>query len=154
MKRSVLVFVLVLWTSSLGPFPVQAQDKPGQAVTVTSVEVPVRVLHKGELVKGLTKEDFEVYENGVRQEITGFEVISRRKSPEAALSPGELNVPAKPRLFVLLFHIFDYGQNVEEGIDYFFRDIFRPGDRLIILSEDRVLNIVQDDDVADRKSVV
>jgi len=148
MKRSVLVFVLVLWTSSLGPFPVQAQDKPGQAVTVTSVEVPVRVLHKGELVKGLTKEDFEVYENGVRQEITGFEVISRRISPEAALSPGELNVPAKPRLFVLLFHIFDYGQNVEEGIDYFFRDIFRPGDRLIILSEDRVLNIVQDDDVA------
>jgi len=148
MKRSVLVFVLVLLTSSLGPIPGQAQDKPGQAVTVTSVEVPVRVLHKGELVKGLTKEDFEVYENGARQEITGFEVISRRISPEVALAPGELNVPAKPRLFVLLFHIFDYGQNVEEGIDYFFQDIFHPGDRLIILAEDRVLNIQQDDDLA------
>jgi VWFA-related protein len=148
MKRCVLVFVLVLFASSLGHFPVQAQDKPGQAVTVTAVEVPVRVLIKGEPVKNLTKEDFEVYENGVRQEITAFEAISRRISPEAALAPGELAVPAKPRLFVLLFHIFDYGKFVEEGIDYFFQDIFHLGDQLIILAEDRVLNVKHDDDAA------
>jgi VWFA-related protein len=147
MKRGVLSFALVLSLLGTGPFPIQAQDKPGQSVTVTSVEVPVRVLHKGELVKGLTKEDFEVYENGVRQDITGFEVISRRISPETALSPEELKIPSKPRMFILIFQIFDYNRTVEEGIDYFFQTIFRPGDRLVILAEDRALNAPQSDNV-------
>lgn len=144
MKRSVLVFVIILLTSSLGHFRVQAQDKPGQSVTVTAVEIPVRVLHKGDVVKGLTREDFEVLENGVRQTITGFEIVSRKVSAKKAVSPGTLAIPAEPRLFILIFHIFDYGQAVGEGIDYFFRNIFRPGDRLIVLTEDMVLNVQQD----------
>jgi VWFA-related protein len=144
MKRHVPIIVLAMWASSLAIIPVFAQDRPGQSVTVTAVEIPVRVLHKGDVVKGLTKEDFEVYENGVRQTITGFEVVSRRSSPNAAAAPGALAVPAEPRLFILIFHIFDYGQTVGDGIDYFFRNVFRPGDRLIVLTEDMVLNVQQD----------
>lgn len=148
MKRFFQSFIIVLWSLNSGPFPIQAQDKQGQAVTVTAVEIPVRVLHKGELVKNLTREDFEVYENGVRQEITAFEIISRRITPEAAISPGDLNVPAKPRLFVLIFNVFDYNRAVGEGIDYFFQNMFQRGDRLVIVVEDRILNIRQDDDAA------
>jgi len=149
MKRSLLMAVLVL--SSLiilvAP-PTGAQDKPGQAVTVTSVEIPVRVLHKGDPVKGLAKADFEVYENGVRQEITGFEVVSRRITPEAAVPAGGLAIPAEPKLFVLIFHIFDYGDAVEEGIDYFFQSVYSPGDRLMVLAEDRLLSVEPDDNLA------
>ena len=148
MRNRLFIAGLVFSILALACSPLRAQDKPGQAVTVTAVEVPVRVLHKGEFVKGLAKEEFEVYENGVKQELTGFEAISRRITPETAAAPGELSVPAKPRLFLLIFHIFDYGETVEQGIDYFFSDIFRPGDRLMVMSEERLLNVEQDDSPA------
>mgnify|MGYP006269421229 CR=1 FL=1 len=86
MKKLALIPIFVLLGASAVLSASPAQDKPGQTVTVTAVEVPVRVLLKGEPVKGLTKADFEVYENGVLQEITGFEAISRRISPERAIS--------------------------------------------------------------------
>jgi len=126
-----------------------AQDKPGQAVTVTAVEIPVRVLQKGEPVKGLTKADFEVFENGVRQDITGFEIVSRRIVPEAAAVPEDgLKVLPASKLFVLIFQIFDYGDAVEQGIDYFFQSVYRPGDRLMVLAEDRLLNVEPEDSPA------
>jgi hypothetical protein len=148
MRRTVLMSIVVLLASVLVPLPGRTQDKPGQAVTVTAVEIPVRVLHKGDPVKGLAKEDFEVYENSVRQSLTGFEVVSKRIVPETAVPAGGLAIPAKPKLFVLIFHIFDYGDAVAEGIDYFFQSVYGPGDRLMVLAEDRLLNVEPDDDPA------
>ncbi|NTU50844.1 MAG: hypothetical protein HGA94_00165 [Candidatus Aminicenantes bacterium] len=148
MRKIILISILVLSSFAFVPPQVDAQDKPGQAVTVTAVEIPVRVLHKGDPVKGLAKEDFEVFENGVRQSLTGFEVVSRRIVPETAVPAGGLAIPAKPKLFVLIFHIFDYGDAVAEGIDYFFQSVYGPGDRLMILAEDRLLNVEPDDDPA------
>lgn len=145
MTRVSLISILIILSVALAVSPSPAQDKPGQSVTVTAVEVPVRVLHKGDLVKGLAREDFEIYENGVRQDLTGFEIVSRRITPEAAVDPATLKVPAQPRLFVLIFHIFDYGDAVEEGIDHFFNDIYGPGDRLMIMSEESLLSIESDD---------
>jgi len=55
-------------------------------VTVTAVEVPVRVLYKGQPVKDLTKEDFEIYENGIKQNITVFEAVSRKIAKKDAAS--------------------------------------------------------------------
>jgi len=148
MRKTILVSTLVLSSLVLVSPPDAAQDKPGQSVTVTAVEIPVRVLHKGDVVKGLAREDFEVYENGARQEITGFEIVSRRIAPEAAVPPGELKVPAAPRLFVLIFHIFDMCDAVHEGIDYFFQTVYGPGDRLMVLAEDRLLQVEPDDNPA------
>jgi hypothetical protein len=108
---------------------------------VTAVEVPVRVLLKNEVVKGLTKDDFEVFESGVKQDITTFEVVSRRiaDSPELAAA-GEKTKP-RPRLFILIFDIFDYNDAVGEAIDYFFQNVFREKDQIMILAESRLLNI-------------
>jgi len=75
-----LFIALLFFFLNLNLNSVQEQEKPREAVTVTAVEVPVRVLHKGQVVRNLKKEDFEVYENGVKQEITAFEVISRKIS--------------------------------------------------------------------------
>jgi len=120
---------------------VPGQEKPQEEVTVIAVEVPVRVIHKGQIVKNLTKEDFEIYENGIRQEITAFEIHSRKISIPKEISPEEMKIRPKKRLFILIFNIFDYNEDLGEGIDYFFENFFRQGDQLIILTEDRMLNI-------------
>ncbi len=119
-------------------FNLNINSVPGQEeVTVTALEVPVRVIHKGQVVKGLTKEDFEIYENGVKQEITAFEVITRKIS----IPREERKALQKKRLFVLIFNIFDYNEAVGEGIDYFFQNVFQQGDQFIVLAEGRLLNI-------------
>ena len=76
---------------------------------VVAVEVPVNVVGRdGNPVRGLTAEDFEVYDGGERQTITSFEVIdliSIRKEREA--NPGKtLELPSSARRhFLLLFDL-------------------------------------------------
>lgn len=114
-----------------------SQEKLQEEITVIAVEVPVRVIHKGQVVKGLIKENFEIYENGVKQEITSFKIISRKMSAYQEEAKGK----KKKRLFILIFNVFDYNKAVEEGIDYFFQNILRKEDRLFILTENRIINI-------------
>ena len=113
------------------------QERQQETVTVTAIEVPVRVLQKGRVVRDLTQEDFEIFENGVKQDITAFEVISRKIS--APIDKAQSR--AATRTFILIFNVFDYTDAVGEGIDYFFENLFRPGDQILIITEDVVLNI-------------
>jgi VWFA-related protein len=76
---------------------------------VVAVEVPVNVVDRdGNPVRGLTAEDFEVFDGGERQTITSFEVIdliSLRKEREAAPG-GTLELPSSARRhFLLLFDL-------------------------------------------------
>lgn len=129
--------------SMIIPALATAQEMPQEEVTVTVVEVPVRVFLKGQAVRDLTQGDFEVYENGVKQEITQFEIVSRKIAALAPLTPAvsEPKPRDRKRLFLLIFNIFDYDDSVGEAVDSFFQDIFRPGDQVIVLTEGRVLNI-------------
>jgi hypothetical protein len=133
-------FLVLIPSAYLAAFQPQ-QERPRHEVTVMAVEVPVRVLRGGQIVRGLTKEDFEVYENGVKQEITVFETISKKIA--AATPPEGLEAAAvkpKPRLFILIFHIFDYSDAVGEAVDYFFSHIYRSEDHLVLVTESRILN--------------
>ncbi|KKN11005.1 hypothetical protein LCGC14_1030930, partial [marine sediment metagenome] len=132
-----LFIALLFFFLNLNLNSVPEQEKLQEAVTVTAVEVPVRIFHKGQVVRNLKKEDFEVYENGVKQEITAFEIISRKIS----IPQEERKTHQKKRLFILIFNIFDYNEAVGEGIDYFFQNIFQEGDRFLILTEGRMLDI-------------
>jgi hypothetical protein len=117
------------------------QDKPQESVTVTAVEVPVRVFDKNGFITGLTKDDFEVFENGVKQDITGFEAVSRTISPVPIALPEGVQKSTKKRNFLLIFNVFDYTKQVGEAIDYFFRSVYREDDRLIIVVEDKILSV-------------
>ena len=111
------VTIGVFFLLTLYPFilhPVQEQKTSQEEVTVIAVEVPVRVLHKGQFVRNLTKEDFDLYENGVLQPITGFEVRSRRISVPVDAPAEELKIRPEKRLFLLIFNIFDYQDYVEK----------------------------------------
>jgi len=52
-----------------------AQDAVTERVEVHSVSVPVQVSLRGEPLRGLTLGNFELFERGRKQRITGFEVI-------------------------------------------------------------------------------
>ena len=130
-----LIIFISLMTIEL--IPAQQQKTIQEEATVVAVEVPIRVIQKGQTIKNLTKEDFEVFENGVKQTITAFEVVSRRISLPKETSLDEMSIPPKKRIFFLIFNIFDYNEAVEEAIDYFFENIFREKDQIIILTEDR-----------------
>ncbi len=118
-----------------------AKKEIQEEVTVIAVEVPVRVLEKGRFVRDLTQDDFEIYENGVLQPITGFEVRSRRISVPVGISPEEMKTRPEKRIFLLIFNIFDYQDSVGEAIDHFFATTFRKGDRVIILTEGNLFPI-------------
>lgn len=81
------------------------QERFGEATEVIEVELPVHVVAGGEPVRGLTAEDFEVYEGRRRRRITGFEVVDlallERGSPEL----GRDLPPAARRHLLLLFDL-------------------------------------------------
>ncbi|HEV2845915.1 MAG TPA: VWA domain-containing protein [Thermoanaerobaculia bacterium] len=91
--------------------PVQAQPPTFEGSSdVVAVEVPVNVVDRnGEPVRGLTADDFEVYDGGERQKITSFEVIDLRKldvEPTGAEAARLANLPsAARRHFLLLFDL-------------------------------------------------
>jgi len=144
-ERGCFGWILLFWAviSMAGPGKAfrSARETPQEEVKVTAVEVPVRVLLKGKAVKDLTRDDFEVYENGVRQDITQFEIISRTiAAGETVLAPAAKPRPKK-RLFILIFNIFDSNDAIGEAIDYFFSQVFQPDDQIIAITEDRVLSV-------------
>jgi hypothetical protein len=137
---ALFIFLSCLSATPASPSPHQSSQ---EEVTVTAVEVPVRVFLKGEVVRDMTQDDFEVFENGVPQKITQFEIISRKiAAPAAAAAVQPARRPRPPRrLFLLIFNIFDYDKSVGEAVDYFFKDIFQAGDQVVVLTEGRVLDI-------------
>src|SRR5437867_1234930 len=71
------------------------QTHYGATVEVRVVNIDVVVTDKaGHRVTGLTKDDFEVLEDGKRQTITNFYEAALATTPEAA-------TPARPRRFII-----------------------------------------------------
>jgi len=110
-------FVCVLLTMSVTS-AVIAQTEPADAdpsqgfedsTSIQLIEVPVRVLQRGAAVRGLTSANFEIYDNGERREITGFEIVDATADwvPET-LSTGDVLPPQERRNFLFLFD-FAYG---------------------------------------------
>jgi len=59
-----------------------------------------------------------------------------------------------PRLFVLIFNVSDYHAYLRKNIDYFFKNIIRPNDRLLVLTNNFSLNdYVVEDPEKERKRV-
>lgn len=84
-------------------------------VSVTVIEVPVQVLRDGQPVRGLTRDDFELYDEGVRQPLVGFDVIDTAQpaaagapEPAAAQPVAAVAPPLRGRHLLLLFD-FQFG---------------------------------------------
>lgn len=83
-----------------------------ESIAVREVEVPVRVLVKGKPLAGLTIDDFEIYDRGVRQTITAVEVRHLGGASDVvepnALLPAATSADLSPSGRSLLM-LFDFG---------------------------------------------
>jgi hypothetical protein len=141
LKESIPV---ILTCGLIAIFLIAAQEKPQESVTVTAVEIPVRVFDRNGFVDGLTKDDFEVFENSIKQDITGFEAVSRAILPESVEMPGPIPKQTRKRNFLLIFNVYAYTDEIGEAIDFFFKNVFSPGDRLVTLVNEGLVQIKGD----------
>ncbi|HEX3532336.1 MAG TPA: VWA domain-containing protein [Thermoanaerobaculia bacterium] len=94
--------------------PVRAAQAPvatqrfGETAEVVVVEVPVQVVKDGEPVRGLTADNFEVYDGRKKQKVTGFEALDLY-SAAAQTAPGAAPAAAVPaaarRHFLMIFDL-------------------------------------------------
>lgn len=76
--------------------------------SATIIEIPVNVIGKdGKPLSGLTAADFELYDNGKKQPISGFEVVELQKptTPDAANPFPEAPPPMARRHWLLAFDL-------------------------------------------------
>lgn len=133
----------------------------GDRITVRLVEVEVRVAdEQGRPVTGLTRKDFEVYEDGRRVEITNFREIDRSRQERVADQPttpsqdearGDgLDLPAadEDRFFLTIFvdnvHIRPaHRERVFRQLEEYVVERWGGRDRIMVVSYDRSLHIEQ-----------
>lgn len=108
-------------------------------IRVTNIEVPVRVFKGNTFIDTLKKEDFEVFEDGVLQQIDAVYLV--RKTSVARKEGGAAPVPRTGRLFVLLFEMTDYQPEIARAMDYFFANVIEAGDELILMTPMKTYNL-------------
>ena len=144
-SHSVLQILLyVLLTLSL----VQAQqtapsktsppaDEDVIRVETTLVTLPVKVIdRRGKIVYGLAREQFQVFENGVEQEISYF---------DPPLTNTEQNLNSKPLVVVLMLDVSDsteFQLTKIQSAALAFVNLLRPGDRVIVVGFDRQVRVL------------
>ena len=87
-----LVFILsvAVFAQTPQPSPTVAPkaDEDVVKISTTLIQIDVSVTdRKGNVVSNLKPEDFEIYENGKKQEITNFSFISSVREVNSAPSP-------------------------------------------------------------------
>lgn len=76
---------LIAMTLAVSTVPSFAQQPASESIEVRVVNIDVVVRdHSGKPVTGLTKDDFEIYENGKKQEITNLYEVRPSGAPAAA----------------------------------------------------------------------
>ncbi|HKV10376.1 MAG TPA: VWA domain-containing protein, partial [Thermoanaerobaculia bacterium] len=81
----------------------QGQQAFTESTEVLVVEIPVQVIKDGEPVRGLTANDFEVFDGRKKQEIVGFEVLDLA-SPASQNNPTAIPAAAR-RHFLMMFDL-------------------------------------------------
>ncbi|MCP4215209.1 MAG: hypothetical protein GY765_11155, partial [bacterium] len=137
---NILRILLIMATALFVTLPTCGQEEnPIEEVNVVNVRIPVRVYRNKLPVSGLKKEDFAVFVNGKKTVINGFfEVKKKLGKPLGNTEESREHAPP-PRLFVLIFNVSDYHIKLEKHIDTVFRDIFRPGDRYMVMTNNYFL---------------
>jgi VWFA-related protein len=143
--------------SLLLPLLAAAQQKPqipaiGETIEVSLVNLDVFVTDKtGKRVHGLTKDDFEILENGARQPITNFAEYAGEVAPAQPTVPQAApSVTAVPRqkrtivVFVERFSLPNYRTDpFFDSVKKLLHDAIRPGDRAMVVTWNRGVLLTQ-----------
>jgi len=137
--------------------PNPGQTQINEFVDVVNIEVLVRALKKKELVGGLKKSDFTLYENDVPLDITSFQEVRRKvglssefialdATPEQQKKMAAVN---EKRLFFIYFWISEPDPAMRRAIKFFFKNVYRDGDYVLIMIRNRMFRIVRKKQVED-----
>ncbi len=109
----------------------QETERIREEIEVVNVEVPVRVYYKKKPVKDLEKKDFTFIIDKKEREINGFYEVRK----VIKTSPSQTT----PRLFILMFNVVSYDEYLQKGVETLFGKVIRPGDRLMVLTNNMFL---------------
>ncbi len=139
---------------STQPAPAKPQT-PTFRSSVQVIEVDVRVFGKdGRFVSGLTREDFEVIEEGKPQQVDAMYFVENPAMPTTVATPDATPAvpapappasPTAPQTWIFIFDLnhltpgsgFD---RARKAVEDFIRDRFRDGDLAGILAGDKMVN--------------
>ena len=142
--------------ASLG-FTLAAQEKLTETVEVRVVNVDVVVTDRsGNPVHGLTKDDFEIFEDGKKQTVTNLYEISpesplaqaQAQATTTAAIPAVENAPAESRRRRVMVFIDNYSldparrADVLKSVARFIEQQKKPDDEVALVSWNRSANIV------------
>ena len=148
-----LLLSMVCSVSALAQSPVIPHA--GETIEVSIVNIDTVVTDKhGNRVRGLGKDDFEIYENGVRQPVTNFaEYASEGKassagivtapaaSGEAAARTKPLPPPAQPRTIIVFVERFQLpsfrSDPLFAALKKLLHETVRKGDRVMVVTWNR-----------------
>ena len=114
-------------------------------VSVINIEVPVRVFKGSKFINNLTINDFEIYEEGELQKIEAVYLIKKTniEREETQMKKDEARkifAPQTSRSFIIMFEIYEYFPKVGKAIEYFFNEVFMPGDTLKVVTPIKAYN--------------
>ena len=132
MRKAILSILCLFLTVNLFPQIDQQQ------ATVINVAVPVRVINGESFVDSVSIDDFELYENGILQKIDALYLV---KDTNTAREAGRQFDPLLNRTFYFLFQLTDWDPNIGDAVEYFFNDVFLPGDSLVIMTPERTFRL-------------
>jgi tetratricopeptide (TPR) repeat protein len=122
----------------------EGQERIVEEIEVVNIELVVRVYDgsTSKPVSGLRKQDFELIVNGKKRNIHGFSEERKTISISPSKKDGEKNPssPAEPNFFVLIFNIHSCTDQVKESLDTVFQKVIRPNDRVIVFTNQRMMN--------------
>jgi hypothetical protein len=126
MKKQILIILIATLCFTFSSYQIQEER------VVINVEIPVRVFEGNTFVDNLTIEDFEVYEDGKLQKAEAIYLIKKRSIERS--EERKRFAPETSRHFYLWFEITEYMPRISEAIEYFFENVFFPGDNLVIIT--------------------
>ena len=127
-KKKLLVFFQLFCCCFLFP----AIQHQSHQVNVFNIEVPVRVFKGNKFIDNLTKNDFELYDNGQKQKIEALYLI---RQTSIAKREGSFSTrPKVARHFILFFEVQQFLPKIIEAIDYFFNFVLGKEDTLVVIT--------------------
>jgi len=142
--------------------PVQPAEVPklSESIDVRVINLDVVVTDKkGNPVSGLTKDDFEIYENGVQKPISNFYEVNNAKNEPAAppvtAAAAPAPLPAKPRIedipenqkrriiiYIDNLSMAPFNRNrVFKNMKEFITQVMRPGDEAMLATFNRSMKV-------------
>jgi len=164
LRFSRLISGFLITALTVGPLGAQQKTPPTSDVPKLSESIDVRVIgvdvvvtdRKGTPVTGLSKDDFQIFENGIEKPISNFYEVEGKTASQVVTvpTPGAAAIPAPAKeeineqlrrriiIYVDNLSLAPFNRNrVFKQMKEFIKDAMRPGDEAMVATYNRSLKV-------------